>query len=262
MRNYVKEDSMADRTQGQQGGNPRTRTTSTTASGSTTSSGTSSSRLDQPLGSSTANYGTTSASEESSSMADRARSIGQQAVGEVGERARGLFDDQKDRAVEGAHGLGRALRQTATTLRSENQTQTAHFIERAAEKIDELSGKFENRDLDQVIWDTQQFARRQPAVFFGGAIALGFIAARFLKASNERFRGYRSFDDRDEFRSSHLSGSAARRESGLPTTFATDRGSDFSTGGNVSGTGAGSTPTGGTGGGSMRGSGNSSGGTI
>lgn len=261
---------MADRTQGQQGGTTRTRTTATTASG-TTSSGNSSSRLDEPLGSSTTSYGTTSASESGgSSMADRARSAGQKAAGEVGERARGLFDDQKDRAVEGAHGLGRALRQTATTLRSDNQIQTAHLIERAAEKIDDLSARLEERDLDQVLWDTQQFARRKPALFFGGAVALGFIAARFLKASNERFGGYRSFGDRDDFRSSYLSGSAARRESGYPTTFATDRGSDFSTGSSGAVTTpntAGTTTTGGItspGGSSSptRGSGGSSGGTI
>ena len=38
-------------------------------------------------------------------------------------------------------------------------------------------------DLANVQQDVTQFARRNPLVFFGGAAALGFLAARALKAS-------------------------------------------------------------------------------
>ncbi len=38
-------------------------------------------------------------------------------------------------------------------------------------------------DLSNIQHDMTQFARRNPLVFFGGAAALGFLAARALKAS-------------------------------------------------------------------------------
>jgi hypothetical protein len=34
-----------------------------------------------------------------------------------------------------------------------------------------------------LIDDVEDFARREPAVFIGGAIAIGLVAARFLKSS-------------------------------------------------------------------------------
>jgi hypothetical protein len=47
----------------------------------------------------------------------------------------------------------------------------------------------QERDIDQIAFEVQDMARRQPAMFLGGAFLLGFMAARFLKSSGDR--GYR-----------------------------------------------------------------------
>jgi hypothetical protein len=37
-----------------------------------------------------------------------------------------------------------------------------------------------------LVGDVENFARRQPALFIGGALALGILAARFLKSSSQQ----------------------------------------------------------------------------
>jgi hypothetical protein len=48
--------------------------------------------------------------------------------------------------------------------------------------------------VGELIGDVEQFARRSPALFLGGAFALGVLAARFVKSSsaaaNPRPQGY------------------------------------------------------------------------
>jgi len=51
--------------------------------------------------------------------------------------------------------------------------------------LERLSGTLRNKDLDGMVRDAESFARRQPLVFFGAAMAAGFLAVRFLKSSSE-----------------------------------------------------------------------------
>jgi hypothetical protein len=41
-----------------------------------------------------------------------------------------------------------------------------------------------NKDVGDLVGDIQQMARRKPALFIGGAFAVGLIGARFFKSSN------------------------------------------------------------------------------
>ena len=45
--------------------------------------------------------------------------------------------------------------------------------------------------MDDIVREAEAFARRQPAVFIGGALALGLLASRFLKAAPPRDQGRR-----------------------------------------------------------------------
>ena len=60
--------------------------------------------------------------------------------------------------------------------------------------------------------DAEEFARRQPAVFIGAGVAVGFVLARFLKSSSERREaerhGYQGVDY------GYASGSAAESSFG------------------------------------------------
>jgi hypothetical protein len=66
-------------------------------------------------------------------------------------------------------------------------TETAaKYTNSLAEQIENISGYFERKDVRDMVRDVESFARRYPAYFIGGAVALGFLAARFLKSSNPK----------------------------------------------------------------------------
>jgi hypothetical protein len=60
----------------------------------------------------------------------------------------------------------------------------ADYSETAAEKLRTAADYFNTHDVNTMYRDVEGIARRNPAVFLGGAFALGFIAARFLRSSS------------------------------------------------------------------------------
>jgi hypothetical protein len=63
------------------------------------------------------------------------------------------------------------------------QAPMSRMIESAADGLERFSGSLREKDLDGLVRDAESFARRQPIVFFGAAIAAGFLAVRFMKAT-------------------------------------------------------------------------------
>lgn len=107
----------------------------------------------------------------------------------VGEQAKNTVDA---RMSDVAHELGSvadAVRQTSNEVGDRNQT-IARYGEKFAEQIEGVSSYLDERSLDDVLGDVQDFARRQPAVFLGGAFMLGVMVGRFLRSSESRSFGY------------------------------------------------------------------------
>jgi hypothetical protein len=61
---------------------------------------------------------------------------------------------------------------------------TARYGDSLAQQVEQVSHYLEQKDLRELVRDVEVFARRNPAVFIGGAFALGMLAARFLKSGN------------------------------------------------------------------------------
>lgn len=94
--------------------------------------------------------------------------------------AQSLADEQKARAAAKAGGFAEALRSAARSLdRSQNST-VARYADQAADRAGDFARTLRERRWGEIIADTDRFARAQPALFILGAIAVGFIAGRFL----------------------------------------------------------------------------------
>lgn len=91
---------------------------------------------------------------------------------------------QKDKATDGLGSVAQAVRQTTQNLRDQQHDTVAQYVERAADQIERLSERLKNKDITEVLDDAQRLARQQPALFIGGAFALGLVGARFLKSSS------------------------------------------------------------------------------
>lgn len=114
------------------------------------------------------------ASQKASEIADQART---QVISKL--------DDQKEAAAGSLGSVAQALRQTGQQFRDQDQQPFGQVAESAADMVDRFSGFLSERDIHQLIGEAESFARRQPALFIGGAFALGLLAARFLKSSGD-----------------------------------------------------------------------------
>lgn len=112
---------------------------------------------------------------------------------EARDTGKSLLDNQKRAAADSLDGWADALRKTAEQLQRDD-SYVATFAQRAAEGISSFSGSLRQRDVNTLFEEAQNFARRRPAVFLGGALATGFLLARFLKSS-----GQRDFNDKSSW---------------------------------------------------------------
>lgn len=99
------------------------------------------------------------------------------------ERAVGQLATQKERASSELGGVAKALRTTGEQLQEQEQGSVAKYVGQAAERTERLSEYLSERDANELVGEVEDFARNRPAVFLGGAFAVGVAAARFLKSS-------------------------------------------------------------------------------
>jgi hypothetical protein len=135
------------------------------------------------------------AAQKVGDVVEQAKQKSGEVVEETRTRAFDMMDQQKSRAAEGLGGVASALRQTGESLRSGDQAQIGQFADRAADAVERFSEELRTKDVNELLYEAERFARREPELFLGGAVLLGLVAARFMKASSRRStRGMRDYD--------------------------------------------------------------------
>jgi ElaB/YqjD/DUF883 family membrane-anchored ribosome-binding protein len=109
-----------------------------------------------------------------------------EAKGKTREQLRRQVDSRSTQAGEQMTKTGSALRQTAQQLRGDQQEQPAKILEGVAERTDRLGRYLTETDGDRMLHDVERMARQRPWLVAGGGAVLGFLAARFTKASSSR----------------------------------------------------------------------------
>ena len=128
-------------------------------------------------------------------VTDKARDVAHEArqkAGEVahearqkaGEQVRTGLDLGKSRAAETLHGVASSLHQSCQT----SQDGATRYIKQAGDQVQRAADYLERTDVRDMVRHTEDFARRQPALFIGGAVALGVVAARFLRNSQRQYQ--------------------------------------------------------------------------
>lgn len=90
------------------------------------------------------------------------------------------LEQRKGRASETMGSVAQAIRETGDKLGG----GATPIASKAAERVDRAARYLESRDVRDMISGVEGFARREPALFLGGAFALGLFAGRFLKSSS------------------------------------------------------------------------------
>jgi hypothetical protein len=100
------------------------------------------------------------------------------------DRAGSSLSDGRRQAAEQIGGIGSALHRTSEQLRREDQAKFDDITDSVGRQVDRVSHYLRDADGRTMARDLEGLARRQPALVFAGAFALGVVAARFLKSSD------------------------------------------------------------------------------
>lgn len=112
---------------------------------------------------------------------DAASDTGKAAWGE----AQSQFSKQSSFAADQTDKVSTVLHNMADEFDQQDQHTFSNYTNQLAGYSDALSEKLREKDLNYFVDEARNISRRQPALFMGGAIAAGFVLARFLRSSSE-----------------------------------------------------------------------------
>lgn len=98
------------------------------------------------------------------------------------EQARERAESAKEDVAERIRRVASGVRDMGDSLRADDAL-AASLASRAGQRMDGLARYVSQTDARGFARDTEQLARRQPALFFGGAFLLGLTAGRFFRSS-------------------------------------------------------------------------------
>ena len=160
-------------------------------------------------------FGDTSAAGVAEQAKGAARDVAQEAqaagsslrreVGGLGSTIKQGLSDQVERQKNGiADRLGlvaERVRATAGDLR-EHEAWLGGLLGRSASELQGIADEIRRNDVPGILGSVEVFARRQPALFMGATVALGFALTRFVGAGpverDDRGEAWRD-DYRDAF---------------------------------------------------------------
>lgn len=123
------------------------------------------------------------------------------AVGDAAQRVRGVADrvragaeSQKEGVAQRVGGTADVLRDTARQLQERYENSIARYVEQLAGALANFSDSINDKSAEELLGDVQSLARRNPALFVGGALAAGILLGRFARSSRAR----REFEPAEE----------------------------------------------------------------
>lgn len=138
---------------------------------------------------STSSTGLPSRTSQSEGIIGQVKSSASDALGTVKTRATEKIEEQKHTLASGLTSVADNIRRLGSQVSTEPQTSeniakyAGQYSETAAAKLEQAATYFDENDLNAIYHDVENAARNNAAIFIGGAFALGFLAARFLKSS-------------------------------------------------------------------------------
>lgn len=132
------------------------------------------------------NSATEQAQEKAQEIAGQARDKAQEAAGQARSQLQQQVDQRSTQAGEQVRSTASDLRSVGEELRKQGKDTPARLADQAAQRAERVGGYLADSDADRILRDMEDFGRRQPLAVLAGGIAIGLVAARFLKASSTR----------------------------------------------------------------------------
>ncbi len=119
--------------------------------------------------------------------ASQAKDTATSLLSQVRGQAASQVDQQRQTLASGIQAVAQAFQTMGQELRQKESGPIGDYAAQIGEaiggQVEQVATFLRERDLNQLLSDTESFARRSPAVFLGSAFVLGVAASRFLKSS-------------------------------------------------------------------------------
>jgi len=133
---------------------------------------------------------TDSTQEKVQEVAGQAQEKAQEASAQAQDMLREQVDQRSTQAGEKVTGTAEDLRSVGEELRKQGKETPAKLAGQAAERTERLGSYLSESDADRLLSDLEELGRRRPWAVLAGGVAVGIVAARFLKASSQsRYQG-------------------------------------------------------------------------
>src|SRR3954463_2288736 len=124
------------------------------------------------------------AQEKAQEVAGEAQEKARDAAGKAQETVRQQVDQRSTHAGEQVASTAQDLRSVGEELRKQGKDAPAKLADRAAEQTEKVGSYLKEKGPDEMLHDVEDFGRQRPWAVLAGGMALGVVAARFLKASS------------------------------------------------------------------------------
>jgi hypothetical protein len=126
------------------------------------------------------------AQEKAQQAAGETQEKAQQAAGQVQDKMRDQLDQRSTQLAEQVHEQASDLRSVSAALRDQGKDKPAETVDRLAGYAEQAGRYLRDKDADAMLGDAEDLGRQKPALVAAAAVALGFAASRFLKASSRK----------------------------------------------------------------------------
>ncbi len=125
------------------------------------------------------------AKEQLSSTMETLKEQADEIVEPIKEKAVDMAERQKETGAMQIDRVAKVVHSAAEAIEKEIP-QAAGYIHSAAAGLEQASSAIQNRSVGEIVDFVEDFARRNPAAFFGSTVLAGFVFSRFLKSSGAR----------------------------------------------------------------------------
>ena len=124
--------------------------------------------------------------DDVSEIADAALDRGRGLLGSARDQATGFLDQRKDGVAQSVVELAQSLRETTESFA--DRPNLHGIVDTAAGSLEQFADQIRDRSVAEIFTDLEAIMRRRPVTVAVATLAVGFLAARFVKASAEGMR--------------------------------------------------------------------------
>lgn len=99
------------------------------------------------------------------------------------DQAESRWGSTRDKGADGLESLVSSAESSASDFQEQQREGLASYVSEMASGADNLAESIRHKSVDELIQEAEGLARKSPALFLAGSVAIGLCISRFAKSS-------------------------------------------------------------------------------